>query len=268
MSIRFDCLSCSKNIVVHDRFEGRQVRCPACNIHLTVPKIASLAKQQNEQDDIFAIDVAATDVDAEVVDSKQSRPSKGFKLDGLDQRDVHQHESRADADPVDSPRSNHAPKARAPKSIRSDHHEEEEDLEWDITPMVDVGFLLLIFFMLTASFSIQKVIRTAAPQSDTPSSSSVQIQQKENVESITVQVDEFNAYTVISGDGEALEASSKQELISILRDFRLQYGDQSPRIIIQAHVDSMHGATVGCMDAAREAEFTRFQMFAVETFDQ
>jgi len=268
MSIRFDCLSCSKNIVVHDRFEGRQVRCPVCNIDLTVPKIASIAQQENEQVDVAAVDVDAEDVDTEVVDSKQSRPSKGFKVDGLDQRDVHKHESRADADPVDNPRSNHSPKARVTRSIRSDHHDEEDDLEWDITPMVDVGFLLLIFFMLTASFSIQKVIRTAAPQSDSPSSSSVQIQQKENVESITVQVDEFNAYTVISGDGETLEASSKQELISILRDIRLQFGDQSPRIIIQAHVDSMHGATVGCMDAAREAEFTRFQMFAVETFDQ
>ena len=133
--------------------------------------------------------------------------------------------------------------------------------------MVDVAFLLLIFFMLTASFSIQKVIRTTVPQSDEPSKNAVQVQPDERIERLLVQIDEFNAYTVVLADGQRNDASSKQELITILKDFRISAGEPLPRVVIQAHVDSFHGATVGCMDASREAGFSEFQLMAVETFD-
>ena len=41
--------------------------------------------------------------------------------------------------------------------------------ELDMTPMVDVTFLLLIFFMVTASFTIQKSLQQAHAKSDDPS---------------------------------------------------------------------------------------------------
>ena len=42
------------------------------------------------------------------------------------------------------------------------HRQPREEEELDMTPMVDVTFLLLIFFMVTASFSLQKSIHDAA----------------------------------------------------------------------------------------------------------
>lgn len=251
MSIRVECVSCNKKIVVHDRFEGRNVRCPSCNFEMRVPKRSEMAEKPS--------DVANVDPQIEDAPKPSSRsskkPAKPTATDWVE--------------PLDEPEpvvESKPEKNRRSRSIRNDHGKEEEDLEWDITPMVDVAFLLLIFFMLTASFSIQKVIRTTPPQSDQPSTNAVQVQSEDKVDSVVVQVDEFNAYTVVS-DGQTNEASSKQELIAILRDIRAQAGEQLPRIVIQAHVDSFHGATVGCMDAAREAEFTSFQIFAVESFD-
>ena len=47
---------------------------------------------------------------------------------------------------------------------------EEDDL--DMTPMVDVTFLLLIFFMVTASFTLQKSIEDAKAETDDPSTDS------------------------------------------------------------------------------------------------
>lgn len=41
-----------------------------------------------------------------------------------------------------------------------------DDSGLDMTPMVDVTFLLLIFFMITASFSIQKSMQTQPPESN------------------------------------------------------------------------------------------------------
>ncbi len=262
MSIRFDCVGCQKSIVVHDRFEGRNVRCPSCSFELIVPK-----KQQNDdsgRDDahIDDGDVEPEDdetfVDAEAVESEFTSESPTELTSSVES-------DEPEATLVLQPKA--ATKKRASRSIRSGHDEAEEDVEWDITPMVDVAFLLLIFFMLTASFSIQKVIRTTPPQSEQPSKNNVQVQIDDKTEKIRIQIDEFNAYTVVFADGQTNEASSKQELITILKDFRLQAGDQLPRIVIQAHVDSFHGATVGCMDAARAAEFTDFQLFAVENFD-
>lgn len=248
MSIRFDCVGCNKNIVVHDRFEGRNVRCPSCAFELIVPKKREIVDTDQEplDDDTF--------VDAEAVES-ESTSEMSSDPESPDDETTIEVEAKT------------TPKKRASRSIRKGHDDAEEDLEWDITPMVDVAFLLLIFFMLTASFSIQKVIRTTPPQSDQPSRNAVQIQLDDKTEKIKIQIDEFNAYTVVFADGQTNEASSRQELITILKDFRLQAGDQLPRIIIQAHVDSFHGATVGCMDAAREADFREFQLFAVENFD-
>ena len=268
MSIRFDCVGCKKNIVVHDRFEGRNVRCPGCSFELIVPKKRDVdenlepldaelidGEPQNESTDLVSNDDDNL-VAAEAVEThSDSELSLG--------RDWNKSPANLEFDVNAKPKS----KGRAPRSIRKGHDGAEEDVEWDITPMVDVAFLLLIFFMLTASFSIQKVIRTTPPQSDQASTNAVQVQVDDKTEKIKIQIDEFNAYTVVFADGQTNEASSKQELITILKDFRLQAGDQLPRVVIQAHVDSFHGATVGCMDAARAAEFTDFQLFAVETFD-
>ena len=41
--------------------------------------------------------------------------------------------------------------------------------EMDMTPMVDVTFLLLIFFMVTAAFAMQKSFHVPTPKSDQPS---------------------------------------------------------------------------------------------------
>ncbi len=255
MSIRFDCVGCKKNLVVHDRFERKNVRCPACGFEIVVPKKQNLGDEKRtppaiEEPFVEAENNSST-ADAMAATSLQSSTFSVEETNGNAESEI----------PFN------VPAKRQPRSIQREHGDDEQDLEWDITPMVDVAFLLLIFFMLTASFSIQKVIRTSVPQTDQPSKNSVQQQMDDRIEKLVVQVDEFNAYTVVLDDGQTSDASSKQELITILRDFRVHAGDQLPRIVIQAHVDSFHGATVGCMDAAREAGFVDFQLFAVENFD-
>ena len=45
----------------------------------------------------------------------------------------------------------------------------DSDAELDMTPMGDVTFLLLIFFMVTAAFTMQKSFQLPAPNEDVPS---------------------------------------------------------------------------------------------------
>ena len=245
MSIRFECISCNKGIVVHDRFAGRAVRCPGCTTTLKVPK--------KTEAEAALVPVSASVSDGiERLSITNASDQPNVKLKSLD----------------DAERQLHAEAPSPSKhSRRIDHGggEEEEDVEWDITPMVDVAFLLLIFFMLTASFSIQKVIRTKT-QSDEKSKSN--IVQMDTTENLTVQIDELNSYRVIAPDGDTQEASTKQELMSVFADLKnYSSSEQPPRVIIEAHVDSLHGAVVACMDAAKSAEFTQFQLKSVEAFD-
>jgi biopolymer transport protein ExbD len=73
--------------------------------------------------------------------------------------------------------------------------------EMDMTPMVDVTFLLLIFFMVTAAFSLQKSIEMPRQQTDAPSTQ-VTDEEDDELETIEVEVDEFGGFLVIAQDWE------------------------------------------------------------------
>ncbi len=134
----------------------------------------------------------------------------------------------------------------------------------DLVPRVDVTFLLLIFFMVTASFTSEKAIQQKASV-DKPSSQS---QPKEDNESIRVLIDEFNAYTVIFPDGGESEASSKQELISVLSLAELDgSSEEASNMLIEAHEESIHSAVVGALDAGRQQGINNFKVTVVENFD-
>ena len=109
-----------------------------------------------------------------------------------------------------------------PSSLLHDDEDEElpprkqrDDGELDMTPMVDVTFLLLIFFMVTASFSLQKSIQMPRQQTDAPSTNVDQ--EVEDLDVVEVQVDEFGSFLVMAPEWER-ETPGKQNLITALRD--------------------------------------------------
>lgn len=256
MSIRFKCPKCQRTMVAFDKLSGRYVKCPDCSTQTVVPaptekNDASLPLPSEEPD------LVDDEVEAESVEDDVTEVEVVDELARIEPEII--EESTLDIEP---------PKKKSSRIRLEKHAHEEDDLEWDITPMVDVVFLLLIFFMLTSSFTIQKVIRTPTQQSEEPSSNSTQqIIQEDNVDNITVRVDEFNAYTVLTSDGGMEDAFSRQDLASLLKRIRSEFGEEPPRIIVEAHEDSYHGAVVGALDAGREAGFIRFKMISVESFD-
>ena len=117
--------------------------------------------------------------------------------------------------------------------------------EMDMTPMVDVTFLLLIFFMVTASFTLQKSIKQPPAQSDMPS---VNVDDLEIVDDyIEVIIDQTNTYYVTSRQEEEVEAPSEREMRSQLQIAK--ENSNATRMIIRAHVDSMHRKVVTAWDA-------------------
>ena len=116
----------------------------------------------------------------------------------------------------------------------------QEDDELDLTSMVDVTFLLLLFFMLTASYNLQASIDRPLP--DTDEEVSPPSQQDPSEIYIIVRVDGDNIITV---DEEEAEPADLQAAIQ--RAFEESGKNE---VLIVQHDDSWHEFTVRIHDAA------------------
>ncbi len=121
--------------------------------------------------------------------------------------------------------------------------------ELDMTPMVDVTFLLLIFFMVTASFTLQKSIPQPPAASD---EASLNVQQEEDAKDyVEVIIDQNNTYYVTSRGDEEREAPSETEMRSLVKDAVDTFGPE--RMVITAHVDATHARLITACDAGQSA---------------
>lgn len=130
--------------------------------------------------------------------------------------------------------------------------ESVDDDEFDMTPMIDVTFLLLIFFMVTASFNYQKGLYFPAS-----AESSENLETEEN----TPGFDEFDDRILVGIDrrDQFSFRDSRQPLVpgeSIAVESLAQTLDQTSRtqhkskLLIVADDLSSHAAVVKLIDAA------------------
>lgn len=118
--------------------------------------------------------------------------------------------------------------------------------ELDMTPMVDVTFLLLIFFMVTASFTIQKSLEQPHAKTDAPSTN-VTPEEDTPPDYVQVIIDQTNTYYVTTRDVDEEECPSDSEMRARVKD-----GFEIPnveRLIIVAHLESLHSSVVTVWDA-------------------
>jgi biopolymer transport protein ExbD len=117
--------------------------------------------------------------------------------------------------------------------------------ELDMTPMVDVTFLLLIFFMVTASFTLQKSLEQPHAKSEEPST---QVEEQEEMldDYVQVTIDQTNTFYVTTRDDDEVECPSDSEMRSRVKDAK--DSTSATRLIILAHVDSTHEKVVTAWD--------------------
>ena len=135
--------------------------------------------------------------------------------------------------------------------------------EMDMTPMVDVTFLLLIFFMVTAAFSLQKSIEMPRQQTDAPSTQ-VTDEEDDELETIEVEVDEFGGFLVIAQDWER-ETVGKQGLIRAFKE-ALAASKDAMRLNVKVHEMAKLHSLVDAMDAGTIAGFAELEVVQVEEF--
>jgi biopolymer transport protein ExbD len=256
MPLLFECPQCGDRRVLAAQSIGRRVRCPACEslIEVVLPEDSSE----------LGIDPQATAaVTAEMADAG-TRIITGVAI------------SSSAASPQDLRASEAVP--GVPILAMDDDEDAEEkvvlkskpeDAEMDMTPMVDVTFLLLIFFMVTASFAVQKSLPMPAPKDkEAAAASQATVQEMEDdSDFITVRVDQFGTFFVQSPVSEdEFECPSEQELLNRLREAKRGdgSGNAPTKLLVIAHGDALHERVVMALDAGVTAEIDSVQLATSE----
>lgn len=128
------------------------------------------------------------------------------------------------------------------------------DEEMDLTPMVDVTFQLLIFFMVSASFSLQKSIEVPTPDPDQKGASQ-QVQTLDDLQgtSIIVKIDASNTIFI---DDDPLPDVNR--LSDTLRDKMRR--EQKTELLVTADNQSLHRTVIAVIDAANEVGMQKIRM--------
>ncbi len=122
----------------------------------------------------------------------------------------------------------------------------QRDVEVNLTPLIDVVFLLLIFFMVSTTFVSESSIEISLPVSAT---ADTKLDAPKNIE-LSLKRDG----TVFIG-GQSLGALDPQKIESALTAIAKK--SESPVIVISADADVSHQAVISVMDAARKAKLFR-----------
>jgi len=119
-----------------------------------------------------------------------------------------------------------------------------EDLEMNLVPLIDVLLVIIIFLVVSATFS-----RTSELQINLPTAEANATQEKPLT--IEVGIDANGQYTVnnkglrsgsVDAIGAALQAAAK--------------GGKEPTVIINADANTTHQSVVNVMEASRVAGYT------------
>lgn len=121
----------------------------------------------------------------------------------------------------------------------------KEPADINLTPLIDVVFLLLIFFMVSTTFNRDSELSIELPAAAAEA-------QERRPESIEVAIDAQGRFYV--NGRQLLNTQSK----SLRQALTTAAGESaSPPIIISADAKTPHQAVVQIMDAARELGFVR-----------
>ena len=123
-----------------------------------------------------------------------------------------------------------------------DPREEQEDVKIELTPLIDVMFMLVLFFLVTTTFSSAPGFKVNLPQS----SAKDIIRDKKDV---TIVIGSDNSYAINQ------QPVSRSQLMDRLREEAQT--DGSRLVIIRADQKVSHGSVVEVMDFAKRAGLHR-----------
>ncbi|NWF37486.1 biopolymer transporter ExbD [Mariprofundus sp. KV] len=122
----------------------------------------------------------------------------------------------------------------------------------DITPLVDVVFLMLIFFMVSTSFNLSSSLKLDLP---TSKATAAQSESKQ----VTIAI---NAKGQLYVQDEIVDDKDLRKRI-----LNVSKGDPNMRVVLRADSDARHKRVVLVLDTLRELEMTKVGIATVAADD-
>ncbi len=142
-------------------------------------------------------------------------------------------------------------------NFRSKQSDSEPEIS--LTPLIDVVFLLLIFFMVTTTFSKEAVLSLTLPDA----TSEEKIDPQEWI--ITIQISKFGEHAVKGPEDDEprkLINSSPKSLQRALEQAAGDINHDSIAVILYVDANDAHQSLIDALDAAANVGLTNIQ-FAV-----
>ncbi len=125
---------------------------------------------------------------------------------------------------------------------------ETDRLEVNLTPLIDVVFLLLIFFMVTTTFNQQAELRVDLPEASAE-------EQSLDVIQIEITIDPTGMYFV---NGTNLVNNEAKTLMQSLQ--KIVSDDKDRGVIIRADAATPHQAVITAMDTVARLGITKLSI--------
>jgi len=107
----------------------------------------------------------------------------------------------------------------------------------DMTPLVDVVFLMLIFFMVSTSFTVSNSLKLELPSSHAS-------QQEKDAEEVNISIDDSGRLFV--QDEPVEDGDLRRRILNISK------GDPNMRVVLRADAEAKHKRVVYVLDTIRE----------------
>ena len=135
-------------------------------------------------------------------------------------------------------------------NLRPGH--KEETVEVNLTALIDVVFLLLIFFMVTTTFDRHAKLKVSLPEASTKAT------QQQN-DPVVLSIDVKGNYFI--NDRQVINTS----LDTLKQALRKTIGeDRDIGIVLRADANTPHQSVVRAMDAASQLGVTKLSIATVE----
>lgn len=129
-----------------------------------------------------------------------------------------------------------------------------EEVSVNLTPLIDVVFLLLIFFMVSTTFTRETQLKVDLPQAASGDpAQSTDVQQIELTISATGEV-AINDKALIAPSLSTIKAALQRE----------SAGDTNLPVVITADAQTSHQSVITAMDAAGQLGFSRLRLTTSE----
>jgi biopolymer transport protein ExbD len=137
-------------------------------------------------------------------------------------------------------------------NLRPDRSDERVDI--NLTPLIDVVFLLLIFFMVSTTFDRHAKLKVELPEA------SAKMQQQQQDEPVVLSIDAKGNYFI---NDRQLVNTTLDTLKIALQKTVADKKDVS--LVLRADANTPHQSVVRAMDAASQLGLTRLSIATIES---